>query len=208
MPFEPSKLLPATSASKRPRKSYALPNLQSATKSRRFKNISLCSCSIRELKGVNSHARRLELFKSITEILDRMAAETARISKREIGGFLSVRATPGFVRWLVPRLGTFRTTNPDIDLHLTGSIVLPDFASEDVDVNIRWGFEPKPTLLSTPLMASTRYPVISPDLLRKGAPVNYRRTFGAILCSMRAFVPILKSGSRSRTFQWTIRGRA
>ena len=102
-----------------------------------------------------------------------MAAETARISNRGIEGPLSVRAAPGFVRWLVPRLGSFRKAYPQIELHLSGWLRAGvDFATEPVDVNIRWGFEPKPGLASTPLMASTRYPVISPDLLRKGAALE------------------------------------
>ncbi len=108
----------------------------------------------------------------ITDILDRMATETARISKRGIAGSLSVRAAPGFVRWLVPRLAAFQTTYPDIELHLSASMELVDFASEGVDVNIRWGFESKPNLAATPLMASTRYPVISPDLLRRGRALD------------------------------------
>ena len=108
----------------------------------------------------------------ITDILDRMATETVRISKREIAGSLSVRAAPGFVRWLVPRLAAFQTTYPEIELHLSASMELVDFATEGVDVNIRWGFEPKPNLVSTPLLASTRYPVISPDLLQTGRTLD------------------------------------
>jgi LysR family transcriptional regulator, glycine cleavage system transcriptional activator len=122
----------------------------------------------RESRGVVLTRDGSNYLVSLTEILDRMAAETARISKREIAGSLSVRAAPGFVRWLVPRLASFQKEYSDIDLHLSGSLVLPDFASEDVDVNIRWGFEPKPGLLTTPLMASTRYPVISPESLSRG----------------------------------------
>jgi LysR family glycine cleavage system transcriptional activator len=126
----------------------------------------------REARGVVLSDEGSSYLQGITDILDRMAAETARVSKREIGGSLSVRAAPGFVRWLVPRLTAFRDSYPDIDLHLCGSLVLPDFASEEVDINIRWGFERRPGLFTTPLMASTRYPVISPELLRKGAPVE------------------------------------
>lgn len=126
----------------------------------------------RKAKGVILTPEGAAYLNGITESLDRMAAETARISNRGIEGPLSVRAAPGFVRWLVPRLGSFRKAYPQIELHLSGSLDLVDFATEPVDVNIRWGFEPKPGLASTPLMASTRYPVISPDLLRKGAALE------------------------------------
>jgi LysR family transcriptional regulator, glycine cleavage system transcriptional activator len=126
----------------------------------------------REFRGVVLSDDGSSYLLGITDILDRMATETARISKRDIGGALSVRAAPGFVRWLAPRLAAFNDTYPDIELHLSGSLVPADFASEDVDVNIRWGYEPRPGLFTTPLMASTRYPVISPGLLGKGAPLK------------------------------------
>ena len=70
------------------------------------------------------------------------------------------------------RLSGFHESYPDIELHLTGSLVRPAFTSEDVDINIRWGYEPIKGLLSTPLIASTRYPVISPELLRKGPVIQ------------------------------------
>ncbi|WP_371744625.1 LysR substrate-binding domain-containing protein [Nordella sp. HKS 07] len=101
-----------------------------------------------------------------------MAAETARISSRDTGGSLSVRAAPGFLRWLMPRLSGFHELYPDIELNLCGSLVRADFASEEVDINIRWGFEPIKGLLVTPLIASSRYPVINPDLLRKSPPIK------------------------------------
>ena len=126
----------------------------------------------RQARGVSLTPEGATYLCSLTEILDRMAAETARVWSRGIEGPLSVRAAPGFVRWLVPRLGSFRRSHPEIELHLSGSLELVDFATEAIDVNIRWGFEPNPGLSSTPLMASGRYPVISPDLLRRGAALE------------------------------------
>ena len=39
-------------------------------------------------------------------------------------------------------------------------------------MSIRWGYEPINGLLATPLIASTRYPVISPELRRKGLTIQ------------------------------------
>ena len=126
----------------------------------------------RETRGVILTNEGASYLTGITRILDQMAAETARISKWEDGGSLSVRAAPGFLRWLMPRLSGFHEAYPDIDLHLSGSLVRADFASEDVDINIRWGFELAKGLLTTPLVASSRYPVISPELLRKSPDIR------------------------------------
>lgn len=126
----------------------------------------------RETRAVALTSEGSSYLNGITTILDTMASETARISKRETGGPLAIWAAPGFLRWLVPRLAGFHEAYPDIELHLTGTLVRTDFASEDVDINIRWGFEPIKGLLATPLIASSRYPVISPELLRRGPAIQ------------------------------------
>jgi LysR family transcriptional regulator, glycine cleavage system transcriptional activator len=126
----------------------------------------------RDTRAVALTSEGSSYLKGISAILDNMAAETARISEREIGGSLSVRAAPGFLRWMVPRLSGFYEAYPDIELRLSGSLVRADFASEDVDINIRWGFEPIKGLLVTPLVASSRYPVISPELLRRSPAIQ------------------------------------
>lgn len=126
----------------------------------------------RETRAVVLTGEGSSYLNGMSTILDSMATETARISKREIGGSLAVWAAPGFLRWLVPRLSGFHEAYPDIELHLTGSLVRTDFASEDVDIKVRWGFEPIKGLLATPLIASSRYPVISPELLRKGPAIQ------------------------------------
>jgi LysR family transcriptional regulator, glycine cleavage system transcriptional activator len=126
----------------------------------------------RETRRVALTGEGASYLTGITRILDHMAAETARISKREDRGSLSVRVAPGFLRWLVPRLSGFHKAYPDIDLHLSGSLVRVDFASEDVDISIRWGYEPVKGLHATPLVASSRYPVISPELLRKSPEIQ------------------------------------
>lgn len=126
----------------------------------------------RETRAVSLTSEGASFLSGISRVLDHMAAETARICKREDNGSLSVRAAPGFLRWLVPRLSGFHEAYPDIDLHLCGSLQRADFASEDVDINIRWGFEPVKGLRVTPLVASSRYPVINPELLRKGPEIR------------------------------------
>jgi LysR family transcriptional regulator, glycine cleavage system transcriptional activator len=126
----------------------------------------------RKTRGVVLTEEGATFLTAITGILDRMATETARVSKREDRGPLSVRATPGFVRWLVPRLSRFHEAYPAIELELSASMVLADFAGDDVDINIRWGFDPVTDLRSTPLIACSRYPIISPDLLCKGPPIR------------------------------------
>lgn len=122
----------------------------------------------REASGVCLTNEGFSYLGGIGDVLDRMAAETARVSKREAGGKLSVRAAPGFVRWLLPRLSSFQACWPDVELHLSSSLVPADFTNEDIDLNVRWGFALQPGLSVTPLIASSRHPVVSPRLLHNG----------------------------------------
>jgi LysR family transcriptional regulator, glycine cleavage system transcriptional activator len=126
----------------------------------------------RETRAVALTPEGSRYLKSMSAILDDMAVETARITRRDDSGSLSVRAAPGFLRWLMPRLSSFHEVYPDIELHLSGSLARADFASEEVDISIRWGYEPLKGLLGTPLIASSRYPVISPELLRKSPAIQ------------------------------------
>jgi LysR family glycine cleavage system transcriptional activator len=126
----------------------------------------------REAHAVVLTSEGASYLSGISAVLDIMAAETARISRRNGGGPLSVRAAPGFLRWLMPRLSRFHAAYPDIELRLSGSLARADFASEEVDINIRWGYEPTKGLVVTPVAASSRYPVVSPDLLRRGPAIQ------------------------------------
>ncbi|WP_323766406.1 LysR substrate-binding domain-containing protein [Marinovum sp.] len=77
---------------------------------------------------------------------------------------LRVLSTPGFAaRWLVPRLSKLDFAR-DIRLRVSNGAPSLDFATNDADVVIQWSDCPSPGLFVEPLMASARYPVISPTL--------------------------------------------
>jgi LysR family glycine cleavage system transcriptional activator len=97
---------------------------------------------------------------------DQIAAATARLSKEQTGGVLTVSLLPSFAaRWLVPRLGRFRAAHPDIDLRISASVELVDFARDDVDVAIRRGRGDYPGLWVQRLFGESVYPVCAPALL-------------------------------------------
>lgn len=56
-------------------------------------------------------------------------------------------------KWLVPRLGRFALSQPDIDLQVLASERLADFRSDGVDLAIRQGRPPFETGLKTSLLA-------------------------------------------------------
>ncbi|GGL81863.1 LysR family transcriptional regulator [Wenxinia marina] len=106
----------------------------------------------------------------LTHLLDSMSqeTETARAAARP----LRVLSTPGFAaRWLVPRLPRLKFAR-DLRLRVSNGAPSLDFGLNDADVVIQWSDAPTPGLLVEPLIASSRYPVISPVLRER---LNVRR---------------------------------
>lgn len=64
-------------------------------------------------------------------------------------------------RWFAPRLGQFLTANPRIDLRITASRHLVDFAAEGIDAAIRYSPAPSGDLEAVKLGTETVTPVCS-----------------------------------------------
>ena len=102
----------------------------------------------------------------LRDAFDRIADVTERLRGEEITGPLTVSVTPAFAaRWLVPRLSRFYDAHPEIDVRLSPSIDLVDFARDDVDMAVRYGHGDWPRLRVEQLMRLDRFPVCAPGLL-------------------------------------------
>lgn len=54
---------------------------------------------------------------------------------------ININVSPYFAtRYLMERLDSFRRRLPDLDLRLTTRVETPDFAADEVDASIQWGF--------------------------------------------------------------------
>ncbi len=71
------------------------------------------------------------------------------------------------VKWLVPRLGDFQSTYPNMDVRITTDMTLVDFKRDDVDLAIRYGRGDWPEVKSYRLMAEDWRPLCSPRLVRE-----------------------------------------
>ena len=93
----------------------------------------------------------------------------SQVQRRADGGPLTITSAPSFVsKWLIPRLGRFKTLHPDIDVRIDTSDRLVDFSREDIDVGIRFGNGVYPELETVFLFSFDLIAVCSPDLLRDG----------------------------------------
>ena len=81
---------------------------------------------------------------------------------------LTITAGPSFTaKWLAPRMFRFAEAHPEIDLRVSASLRLMDFARDEIDVAIRFGLGADEGLHSTPLLEEWITPVMVPELARK-----------------------------------------
>ena len=115
----------------------------------------------------------------LRDAFERLAAATDRLVARDRTGTLTVSALSSFAAtWLVPRLKRFRELHPDIDVRLSASDHLVDFAREDVDVAVRYGRGDWPGLCVERLLTEDIFPVCSPKLLEGAHPLRRPQDLG------------------------------
>jgi LysR family glycine cleavage system transcriptional activator len=111
----------------------------------------------------------------ISAALDRIAQATATIATHA-AGVLNVSTSDGFAgRWLVPRLHRFHRAHPDIDVRISTSGLLANFARDGIDIAVRYGGGSYDGLTSEFLLDEEVFPVCSPRLLEGEHPLRTPR---------------------------------
>ena len=86
---------------------------------------------------------------------------------------LTVSVPPSVaIKWLVPRLQTFRKRHPDIDVRISTDVELPNLGSGDVDIAVHYGDGDYPDLVAELLVANSVAPMCSPSLLEADPPLR------------------------------------
>jgi len=105
-----------------------------------------------------------------------------RGSARRGQGEVAVSIIPSFAsRWLVPRLGRFLDVRPLVELRISASEHLVDFATEPFDLGIRYGSGRYAGLAVEKLADDAWVVVAAPDLLAKRRPRGPRDLRGELL---------------------------
>ena len=100
------------------------------------------------------------------EALDCLRAGDGALHPTAADHVLTVSCSPNFAtKWLVPRLGGFVATHPDIDLRISAAMQHVTFDRDGIDMAVRHGDGKWPRLDVTRLCAETVFPVCSPNLL-------------------------------------------
>ena len=99
------------------------------------------------------------------------AAEALHAHKREPG--LTVGTTVSFAAlWLIPRLASFRALQPAVEVYVSADDRLVDLERGDVDVAVRYLADAGAPPGAARLFGERLLPVVSPQLMRRGAPLN------------------------------------
>lgn len=102
----------------------------------------------------------------VSEGFARLAGAMSAIDHLGESGLLTVSVAPSFAaKWLLPRLDRFVAGHSEIDVHVSASIGLADFAADGVDIAIRYGSGLYPGLVVERLLTESIVVVCSPDLL-------------------------------------------
>jgi LysR family glycine cleavage system transcriptional activator len=106
------------------------------------------------------------LWPGVRDGFDRLAQAVQKVQASGDSGVLTLSLTVSFAaRWLVPRLGGFLKAHPEIDVKLTTTDRMVDFAREDVDAAIRHGDGEWPGLDSWRVLSPAYTPLLSPKLV-------------------------------------------
>ncbi|MGG7447518.1 glycine cleavage system transcriptional regulator GcvA [Kosakonia oryzendophytica] len=105
-------------------------------------------------------------FQDIKEIFSQLNEATRKLQARSAKGALTVSLLPSFaIQWLVPRLSSFNSAYPGIDVRIQAVDREEDKLADDVDVAIFYGRGNWPGLRVEKLYAEYLLPVCSPLLL-------------------------------------------
>jgi len=109
-------------------------------------------------------------YMDIKDIFNSLHEATERLLARGAKGAITVSSQASFaIQWLVPRLSTFNTLHPDIDVRIKAVDQAENSLTEDVDVAIYYGRGRWPNIHADKLQTEYLIPVCSPLLLQNNA---------------------------------------
>jgi LysR family glycine cleavage system transcriptional activator len=95
----------------------------------------------RKGRAIEATEQAILLQHFVQAAFDELAEGVRRVARPDLRGRINLNASPYFAtRYLLDRITRFRAAVPEADLRLTTMVDLPDFAADDVDVAIQWGY--------------------------------------------------------------------
>jgi LysR family glycine cleavage system transcriptional activator len=126
----------------------------------------------RDGRKVQLTSEGVQLLPGIRHGLDELEATLQRLRQERQTGTINVSMLASFLqRWLMPRLGGFRTQHPEIELRLHTSPAAVDFARSDFHAAVRFGLGRYGELRTEKIMDDWLVPVAAPSVIEKHGPL-------------------------------------
>jgi LysR family glycine cleavage system transcriptional activator len=133
----------------------------------------------RNARNVQLTAEGQSLLPFVRRGLDELELGFRTVKVGRSSGALVVSLIASYLqRWLLPRIGAFRTAHPKIDLQFRTSTEIVDFAREDVHVAIRFGRGTWPGVHAEKLLDEWLVPVCAPPLRQRHGPLRDPKSTG------------------------------
>jgi LysR family glycine cleavage system transcriptional activator len=121
---------------------------------------------VRTKSGIALTPQARAAYPDIREGLEQLAAGLTKLRGAAQDVLVTLTVPPSFAaKWLLPRIDRFRERHPDLDIRLDTTDRLVDFATEGVDLGVRYGLGGYTDLQAEKLFEEEVFPVCSPTLL-------------------------------------------
>ncbi len=139
--------------------------------------------------GIRFHVVVRRALNDIAQASDLLRAEAGGSA----GGVVRVSTMPSFgARWLIPRLGAFRTAHPAVEIEIVADNQIVDLARDGFDLGIRYGKGQWDGAEARLLLSEQLFPVCAPSFLT-GVAADHELVRSS---------PLLHDGERSRWRRW------
>jgi LysR family glycine cleavage system transcriptional activator len=124
-------------------------------------------------RGIRLSEQGMLFSQFVQGAFDEIVEGVKRVSKTSPRDRVNVNVSPYFAtRYLFDHLSSFQEREPNIDVRMTTMLETPDFATDEIDVSIQWGYGNWPKLDVTQLLDDPKIICCAPSLaptLRKPA---------------------------------------
>lgn len=127
----------------------------------------------RQARGLHLTPAGRAYLPLLTDVLDRLASATDAVRRMAQTNVLTVSVTPGFASlWLGPRLWSFASKHPELDIRITATSRPVQTDEEQMDLIIRFGRGEYPGMHVELLLEDGLTPVCAPSLMQGPHPLR------------------------------------
>ncbi len=118
-------------------------------------------------------AEGAQLLPVVRSAFDEISESVATLRDQSATAPVTVRLAPSFAaKWLSPRLEDFRRQYPRIELSLTHSNEVVDFARQAIDLAVTYGDGDWPGVVAETVLSIDFFPVCAPEFLQGEHPLT------------------------------------